>query len=70
MFPACTVTAGMRSSSALQDVVMKAGREEGVQAAPLRTAFGADIPEADEEYQDDEYLVGVGSHSNLVLFSA
>ena len=38
---------------------MKAGREDATAIAEPRTDFGTDIPESDEEYQDDEYLVGV-----------
>lgn len=38
---------------------MKAGREGSTQADEERTDFGTDVPEADEEYQDDEALVGV-----------
>ena len=39
---------------------MKAGRMTNAEKAVERADFGSDVPEADEEYQDDEYLVGVG----------
>ena len=38
---------------------MKAGRDDNTQADEERADFGTDISEADEEYQDDEALIGV-----------
>ena len=45
---------------------MKAGRMTAPEEPLKRADFGMDIPKAGEEYQDDEYLVGV-DFANLKL---